>query len=466
MKVKEMKINVQIKWMAALLLILAVSCKHEKIVSPQYAQAYTRFVIVDAPGSGKVQFYLDGKVNANGDSSIHNPDGTLFQPDPKQFSTSTINYPSGGWTDNSPINFAGTYGYNFAPGSTFATFPNPSDRIALAPVINNYNYYNWAALPTATHQLTFYSVINSTLFGNPISVKGDQFFSESINLEGGALQTFLLVNKSVAETYTTEENNNYNTPLPIYAVNETVDYFTNQYDLVSIKDHPANLPRFKDSSAYIRFVNVTPPVSDQSVNQASQTLDVYIAPLYGVRPDITSIYGQSQFIDSIGPEVLVSQGLQRFQSATDAPFYEINVAANMRINKTTGNPDTVSVPGKPLVPRYYRVLAYRAGQSAATGATPVAIGDWLAVFNQYPGFDQSALFSSSGGATGTNFVDSWLLRYDGANYHPAITTIAIAADMQIYQGPPGNGANGSSFYLGFRAVVNYQKAGVNSVYFQ
>ena len=458
-----MKINAKIKWMAALL-VLTVGCKHETIVSPQYAQAYTRFIVIDAPGSGKVQFYLDGKVNANGDSSIHNPDGTLYQPDKAQYSTSTINYPSGGWTDNSPINFAGTYGYSFAPGSTYATFPNPTDRIPLAPIINNYNYYNWAALPSSKHQLAFYSVINSSLFGNPISVRGDQFLNESINLEGGTLQTFLLVNQSVAETYITEENGNYNTPLPIYTVQESIDYYTNQYDIVSIKDHPANL-KFKDSSAYIRFVNVTPPVTDQSANQASETLDVYIAPLYGKRPDIYWYQtGPRQFVDSIGAEVLVSKGLQRFQSSVDEPFYEVNVAANMRINKTTGQPDTSSVPGKPKVPRYYRVLAYRSGQSAATGAAPVAIGDWLAVFNQYPGDDLSN--GSGGYLTGTNFVDSWLLRYDGTNYHPGICTIAIAADMQIYQGPIGNGANGTSLYLGFRANINYQKAGDNTVYFQ
>lgn len=459
-----MKINAKIKWMAALLLLTA-GCKHENIVSPQFAQAYTRFIIIDAPGSGKVQFYLDGKVNANGDSSIHNPDGTLYQPDPAQYSTSTINYPSGGWTDNSPINFAGTYGYSFAPGSTYATFPNPTDRIPLAPIINNYNYYNWAALPAAKHQLTFYSVINSSLFGNLISVRGDQFLNESINLEGGTLQTFLLINKSVAETYTTEENDNYTTPLPIYTVKESIDYYNDQFDIVSIKDHPANLPKFKDSSAYIRFVNVIPSVTDQSVNQASQTIDVYIQPLFGRRPDIFYFEtGPIKFIDSIGSEVLVSKGLQRFQSSVDAPFFEINVAPNMRINKTTGKPDTASVPGKPKVPVYYRVLAYRSGQSAATGNSPIAIGDWLAVFNQYPGNDFTNI--SGGYSSGTNFVDSWLLRFDGANYHPAICTIPISEDMQLFQGPVGNGANGTSFYLGFRANINYQRAGDNTVYFK
>src|ERR1700749_1365381 len=158
-----MKIHTKIKWLA-LLLVTVAGCKRELTVSPEFAQAYTRFVVIDAPGNGKVQFYLDGKVNANGDSVLHNPDGTVYQPDPAQNTTSTVNYPSGGWTDNSPINFAGTYGFSNNPGSTYATFQNPTDRIALAPIINNYNYYNWAALPTATHQLAFYSVVNSSLF--------------------------------------------------------------------------------------------------------------------------------------------------------------------------------------------------------------------------------------------------------------------------------------------------------------
>jgi hypothetical protein len=457
-----MKLYVKIKWMI-LLLIIVYGCKHESMLSPQFSQAYTRFVIIDAPGTGngKVQFYLDGKVNANGDSSIHNPDGTLYQPDPAQYSTSTINYPSGGWTDNSPINFAGTYGFSNNPGSTYATFPNPTDRIALAPIINNINYYNWSALTSAQHQLTFYSVINSSLFGNPISVKGDQFLSESINLEGGAIQTFFLVNKAVAKQYQTIENSNYNTGLPIYGVNESINYFSNQFDIVSVKDHPANLPKFKDSSAYIRFINVTPAFSDQSVNQNTQSLDIYIVPLYGLRPDIVSLFGSSNnYIDSIGQEVLVSKGLERYQSTVDAPFYEINVAANMRINKSTGKPDTATTPGKPRVPRYYRVLAYPSGQSKANGGIPIGIGDWLAVYNQFPGYDFSYPIN---GPTGVNVVDSWLLRSDGTNFHPSICTIPIAVSGYLYQGPS---ATGTSYYLGYRSCVDYQKAGINSVYFK
>src|ERR1700761_771497 len=195
-----MKLPHKINWILALL-ILAAGCKRELSISPQFAQAYTRFIVIDGPGNGKVQFYLDGKVNVNGDSVLHNPDGTVYQPDPAQNTTSTINYPSGGWTDNSPINFAGAYGYSNLPPSNYATFPNPSDRIPLAPIINNYNYYNWASLPATQHRLTFYSVVNASLFGNPITVRGDQILNQPINLEGGAVESFLLVNKAVCKQY-------------------------------------------------------------------------------------------------------------------------------------------------------------------------------------------------------------------------------------------------------------------------
>jgi hypothetical protein len=457
-----MKLYSKIKWLV-ILVITAVGCKRETVVSPDFAQSYTRIVVIDAPGNGKVQFYLDGKVNANGDSVIHNPDGTLYQPDQAQNFTTTINYPSGGWTDNSPITFAGTFGFSNYPGSTYATFPNPTDRIPLAPIINGYNYYNWAALPAARHQLTFYSVVNSSLFGNGILVKGDMFLNQSVNLEGGALQTFFVINKSIAEVYGSIENTNASTALPIYAVKENINYFSKQYDIISVKDHPANLPKFKDSSAYIRFVNVSPTFPDQAINQNTQSMDIYIVPLFGAHPAVYYNSGVYNAIDSVGAEVLVSKGLNRFQSSVDAPFFEVNVAPNMRINKTTGSPDTARVAGKPRVPRYYRVLAYRPGQSKATGSLPVAQGDWLAVYNQYPGFNYAAFPAAP---TGTNFLDSWLVRYDGTNYHPSICTILLSVDGYPFFDSSNTTGGNSVHNLGFRSCINYQKAGVNSVYFK
>src|ERR1700761_7414829 len=97
------------------ILALLGSCKKKNIPSPAFSEAYTRFIFMDAPGQAQSQLYLDGVVNANGDSSINNPDGSVYQPDPTISTSTVVDYASGGWTDNSPPNFVGTYGFNYAP---------------------------------------------------------------------------------------------------------------------------------------------------------------------------------------------------------------------------------------------------------------------------------------------------------------------------------------------------------------
>ncbi|MBN9380940.1 MAG: hypothetical protein J0H74_09250 [Chitinophagaceae bacterium] len=443
-------------YLTPLLAMLGAGCKKEVSVAPEFANGYTRIIFIDAPGGGKVQFMLDGKLNGNGDSLLYNPDGTPFVPDPYLSTTTTVNYPSGGWTDNSPVNFPGAYGFYNRNGNQYSVFPNPTNQIDVAPIINGYNFYNWAALPAARHQLSVYSVINSTAFGNPISIRGDKFLDQSITLEGGALQTFFLLNKGVAKLYNTIDNGNTNSPLPIYGVSETINHFSNQMDVLVVKDHPDQLPKFKDSSAYIRFINVTPPYSDQSINQNTDSLDIYIAPIYGVGPDVYDAqFDQGYKVsDSIGREILVAKGLARFRSAEDAPFFEINVADVMR---NGGKLYSRPAPGQSAFPRYYRVLAYRSGKSSANGDFPVAKGDWLALFNLYPGYNYDG-----GGPTGQNWVDSWLVRSNGTNFYPAISTILLSIDQNVYKGPD---AVGSTHYLGFRSCVNYQKAGINDVFF-
>ncbi|MBN9381027.1 MAG: hypothetical protein J0H74_09685 [Chitinophagaceae bacterium] len=441
------------------LLLLSAGCKRESLgSSSKFANAYTRMIMIDAPGQGKVQFTLDGKLNANGDSTLYNADGTVYQPDPRQNTTTTVNYPSGGWTDNAPVNFSGTYGFNYLPGSQYSTFPNPTNRVPLAPIIGGINYYNWASLPAAQHQLSFYTVINATVFGNPTTFRADKFLDESISLEGGAAQTFFLINKSVAKSYITLTNTFKGAPLPIYSMNESISYLSNQLDILTVKDHPGKLPAFKDSTAYIRLVNVTPKYLDQSINQSTDTLDIYIAPIYGVHPDGGSLddYGNLQtqkLADSVGKPVLVCSGLPRFQSVVDAPFFEINVAENMRIADSLYAPPA---PGKKAVPRYYRVMAYRTRHSPETDAYPLAIGDWLAVFNKYDYYDYSS-------SSNKNMLDSWLLRTDGTYYHPTICTILISVGLKDFVSPY---PTGNAKYLGVRSSINYQKAGVNGVYFE
>ncbi|MEC5145335.1 hypothetical protein [Chitinophaga sp. 212800010-3] len=440
------------------LLVITAGCKRDAIAPSPFANAYTRIVVVDAPGNGKVQFLLDGRINANGDSTLYNADGTVYQPDSKQGTTTTVNYPSGGCTDNSPVNFSGTYGFSNKPGSTYATFPNPTNRIGLAPILDNINFYNWAALPAAHHQLSFYSVINASVFGNPVAIRGDKFFDQSVSLEGGAVQTFFLLNKAPVKQYVTIENTLF-PGLPIYTVQESINHLTNHLELLVVKDHPDKLPRFKDSTAYIRFVNVTPVTGDQMLNQTTESLDIYIAPIYGLVPDYyTSDQAgggtSHRMADSIGGEILVTKGLTRYQSTVDAPFFELDVAANMRV---AGDWYAAPASGQPAIPRYYRVLAYRSGQSRATNDFPVAQGDWLAVYNKYHYF-----FQQWGTLTNIDALDSWLVRSDGTNYHPSICTILLAAGTRTFKGPD---ATGASRYLGFRSCINYQPAGVNSIYF-
>lgn len=458
MKMKRISRNIQ--WLMAAAL-LATGCKKEVTTDPAFTAAYTRFVFIDAPGNGNVQFLLDGIVNANGDSTLYNPDGTIYKPDISLNTTTLINYRSGGWSDNSPVNFSGTYGFSNADGSTFSTFPNPTCRNQLAPIIKGINYFNWASLPANVHQLSLHSVINSAVFGNPIAIRGDRFMDQPLVLEGGAVQTFFLVNKSVAKQYMTIHNNQTSTGLPLYQVGEEINFYSNQMDLVTVKDHPDKLPAFKDSSAYIRFINVTPAFADQSLNQKTDSLDIYIAPVYGIAPDMVNIDGGSpqpiQVSDSIGPERLVVKGLRRFQSVVDAPFFEIDVAPVMRI---AGKIYTSPAAGEVAVPRYYRILAYRGGRSHASGDQPVAKGDWLAVFNKYPGYIYSQWGNHT--PTGKDVVDSWLVRYNGTTFHPAICTIPIAVDEHKFLGVT---ASDNSNYLGYRSCINYQKAGVNDSYF-
>ena len=431
-------------------LLLVTACKKQTIVAPDFANAYARFIMVDAPGSARVQFYMDGKINVNGDSVIYNPDGTVFTPDPSISTTSLVNYPSGGYTDNTIPDIPGVYGYYSRTADSYAMYPNPTDRIALAPILDGYNYFNWAAIPAKDHQVSFYSVVSASLYGNPVFAKGADFLDQQINLEGGAIQTFFLINQAPCKNYAPAGIEQV-TGLPIYNVGETINFYSDQYSLVSLKDHPNNLPKFNDSSAYIRFVNLTPTYLDQALNANTASLDVYLAPLYG-RPDYVDYYygTNSNTADSIGKEFPIAKNLTRFASTVDAPFYELNLAPQMRnIN------DTASAPGQPRLPHYFRVLAYTSGHSAATGDQPVAQGDWLATYNTFEAIDYTNQNAPLGPA-----LDSWLLRSDGTSLHPAICTIPIAVSLEPYP------STLSTNYLSFRSCIDYIKAGINSVYYQ
>lgn len=441
-------------------LIVAVTlttsgCKKEKVAAQDFANAYMRVIVMDAPASGSVQFTLDNKINANGDSVTYNADGSIYREDPAMTTTSVINYPSGGWSDNSPLNFAGVFGYYNIPAHQFSFFPNPTDRIALAPAVGKINFFNWAALPAAQHQLAFYSVVTGNVYGNNIQVRGPKAYDQPITLEGNAVQTVMLVNKSPCKEYIPAGIMN-NDGFP-YGMNESTKYVALNMDVVTFKDHPAKMPNFKDTCAYIRFMNVTPNYNDQVTNQNTDQLDIYIAPLYG-RPNWTDYNkSSSNYITKIGPEVLVAKNLSRFESQVDQPFIEIPLGQYMK-KTASGAPDTVGRP------KYFRVLAYRAGQSKAGGFQPQAVGDWLSIYNNFP-FTSSYSVDPYLSPAGTN-IDSFLLRYDGVNYHPTIATIPIAVSQTPYP-VPGFAANTELFkYLGYRSIIDYVQVGVNQNYYK
>ena len=432
-------------------LFLGGGCKKETKIAPGFDQAYTRFVMIDAPGSAKLQFYMDGKINANGDSVIRNPDGTNYTPDPSLSTSSLVNYPSGGWTDNAPTGFSGTYGNNYTQGANYAFWPNATDRIAQGPILNGYNYFNWAALPATTHQVSFYGVVSASLYGNTVFAKGSKFLDQQLSLEGGAVQTFFVVNEAPCKLYN-NSGLDADTGLSIYSVNEQIDFYSNQFGIVSCKDHPSKLPVFKDSSAYVRFMNITPVYPSQALNANTDSIDVYLAPGFGGTPMIWDpIYQQlHNGWDSVGKEFLVGKGLARFESTVDAPFYEIDLSAQMR-----NLADTAISPGKPRIPHYFRVLAYPTGHSAATGDQPVGQGDWLAIYNVWTAVASQYPYNILGPK-----LDSWLIRSDGTYAHPSICTIPIAVGINPYPNTL------STNYLGFRSCIDYIKQGVNSVFYR
>ncbi|GAA4312931.1 hypothetical protein GCM10023149_08480 [Mucilaginibacter gynuensis] len=423
---------------------LFAGCKKDVKMSPEYAQSYFRFIVIDAPGGGKIQFAMDGLTNANGDSVVHNPDGSIYQEDPNQPSTVTVNYPSGGWSDNTPLNFAGVYGYYFTDGSRFSYFPNPTNRIMLAPNINKFNFFNWASLPAAQHTISLYGVVTANQYGNMVSVRGPKFYERQVNLEGGAIQTSLLVNKSSVKAYTTAGQNTEN-GFP-YGMSETISFNSQDMDIISFKDHPDKFQQFKDTCAYVRFINFTPVYNDQVLNQNTDSIDVYLAPMYGPRADYfdPSYRFTVRFITKIGQEFLAAKGLGRFQTKDDQPFTEIPLGRYMRINPQTNAPDTVGLP------RYFRVLAYKAGESAATGAAPLGVGDWLPVYNSF-------------GLYNRTYRDSFLLRYDGKSYHPTVATIPVAVGPTKV--PVTQSSTEAYNYLGYRSVISYIPVGVNSFYY-
>jgi len=458
---------------ASIMLCLALtSCKKATSVAT-LAKGYFRMIVLDAPQNvgtiGKAQFYWDGRINSNGDSILRKPDGSLYSTDQSntasKIASVSVNFPSGGWNDNPHPNLTGVYSFSDSYASLYSYFPNATHRVQLAPIIGPINYYRWASFDAGSHDLEFKRINRVNSYGTTIEVQGPSIYKNKYALEAGAVQTVFLYNTGIASYYDWDYiiNASSGPRLPIFTGNEiyqpsrSIAFTTDNYNVITLKDHPDKLPAFKDSSAYVRFLNFSPIYLDPSANERSEYIDIYLAPLYGPRSNLERIIGTlpangpvTNNLTTAGPEFLVASNLKRFDNSVDAHFYELPMAPYLRGDTVGRN-------------RYFRVLAYRVGESAANGNAPLASNDWLTIYNQF-----SILPSLN--AVPIQQFKSWLVRSSGAHYYPTINTIAVA----IGTGPnPTNAtvppANAPLFPINqspllIRSVIQYTQKGLEADY--
>jgi hypothetical protein len=301
------------------LVCLLAGCKktEENPVSATGGGAYLRFtVLYDVPpGSDGVRFYFDGVLNVNGDSLVKSPNGTVFAQPTRTYAPA---FPNGDYTGPT---VAGVYSYDLYK----SYFPNSTHRVPLAPVIGDYNYYKYADVASGVHQFTVRPVFIRSISGRVTEILEKNIADAPLLFEKGVLHTVTLVKSSI-------ENADFN--------------------LVTLKDHPDSV-RLKDSTAYIRFVNVTPAYSNQDVNVNTNSVDLYLVK---TRDSVST------------PEILIQSNLNRFQSSIDLPFAELDMRAEMKdsipINLSPTPQSGIRVPYS-LTKSIYTVRVYRKGESAA-----------------------------------------------------------------------------------------------------
>jgi len=453
---------------ASITLCLALtSCKKSTSVTT-LEKGYFRMIVLDAPQNvgtiGKAQFYWDGRINANGDSILRKPDGSLYSTDQSNTASKiesvSVNFPSGGWVDNPHPDLTGVYSFSDSYASLYSYFPNSTHRVQLAPIIGPVNYYRWASFDAGSHDLEFKRINRVNSYGTTIEVQGPSIYKNKYALEAGAIQTLFLYNTGIASYYDWDYMIGADplirlpklTGNEIYQPSRNIAFTTDNYNVITLKDHPNKLPAFKDSSAYVRFLNFSPIYLDPAANERSDYIDIYLAPLYGPKSNLERVVGQINSYQSAdtknqttaGPEFLVASNLKRFDNSVDAPFYELPMAPYLRGDTVGRN-------------RYFRVLAYRAGESAEKGNAPLASNDWLTIYNQF-----SVKVSRSGPPI--QQFKSWLVRSSGAHYYPTINTIAIA----VGTGP--NPTTDASMFpinqppLLIRSVIQYTQKGLETDY--
>jgi hypothetical protein len=323
---------------------------------------YVRMIAVGTfATTTETRFYINEKINGNGDTAVYNKDGELVEDITKSYLPvyfSGFGEPdaiaSGVYIDLKTPLTSGIYGFN-SPGyrvpSNSSTegyygrilenpargyFPDATHRLNLAPNVNNVSFHKWAAVQKGVNTFSFRKNLSKIIDFKPTKVAGPITYKADINIDKGSYYTMF---------YSQTANSSSDPPTE---------------KLVVMKESPSRY-QFNDSSTFIRFLNFIPPSkSDDDFNLATSSMDIYF-----VKNNTESTPSE---------EVLIQTNLRRFaadENKTD--FFEIDmrdvlkrVAPFARATVDDLLPlDTI------LAKNTYSFRFYRSGESAAVSKLPL-----------------------------------------------------------------------------------------------
>ena len=318
-------------------LLLIASCKSKNDIVPDANASYVRIINassdVTASDYGYTMFYMDGFLNGN--PTKFNPDDFAIGGIREREDTilhSAFEFGIGKSIDVKSSYQPGIYRAGDIPASDFSSgsalcFPNLTNHVKLAPIINDIDFYKWANVSAGSHSLLFKHLINES--GNSsLDGKIDTLLNSSHFFEKSGVYTLLLAK---------------------------VNTGPKDFNIVSIKE-PTD-KTFEQKKAYVRFVNfVHKSIDDPDLTNNTRILDVYYTK---------TIKNSKGTKDSTTKEILLSNNLARFNVSEDqAGFSEIDMSEIFAFRK-----DSV-VAGKYQKP-VYNFYFYKSGESAIKGSAPV-----------------------------------------------------------------------------------------------
>jgi hypothetical protein len=374
--------------LSMLLFFLLLRCAEEE---PRLADSNTaglRIIALDLYNQEDTRFYINGRVNGDGDTAVYNTKNEKVSDItstyvPVLFTALTSGERGGNniartaYIDLKPPFTAGVYTYKTggyaipelpllegtpeieafeAPGY----FPDASHRFPVRPIINQISYHKWASLPAGPATLSFRASSIKTIRFTPTTVLGPVVYTADINLEKNRNYTLFYTKTAFSSSDAPKEK------------------------VIVLKEDPLRY-QFNDSSAYIRFLNFTKPArNSEAFNLSTSSIDVYIVKI-----------GPS---GAVQPEVLVQQGLKRFEAdASNTAFFEIDLRDLLKATA----PYAAAKTGEPLIALdttlqnfTYVLRFYKSGESAALNRLPVSEMPVTMRYNEFVGLygDQTGLF--------------------------------------------------------------------------